>query len=116
MTLLLSACGKSEMQINAEIELEVAIKKSDIEAIYTSSAKLKAMGADANIYQSHLELSGKGLATLEELKESLSDHNHEEALSLADDLLNLYPKNKGNSCCQNFWFTVFQIIKSKIIA
>jgi hypothetical protein len=89
----ITGCGPSQAELDATIDLDLAVKKSDIEGIYKSASKLKAIGASPSKYESELEKSSNVINEFNDMEAALSDHNHEKVLVLADVVLNSYPKN-----------------------
>ena len=87
-----AGCGESKELTEQRAKLELAEIKGDLDSIYLSLSRLSESGDKQA--KSKLVSITMAVETRERMELALSDHDHEEALIYASELLKLVPNNK----------------------
>lgn len=90
--LTLGGCGDGKEVAEQRAKLELAEIKGDLDAIYLSLNRLKEAGDKEAV--SRFQKITDAIKIREKMELALSDHNHEDALIFASQLLEQVPNNK----------------------
>ena len=79
--------------IEANAEYALAKQKSDLDAMFLSLSKLRAMDALSEEQDSEFDKVSKGLPLIEKIRRAASGHDHETVVVNSADFLQIYPDN-----------------------